>query len=175
MKNYDDHSDEEANGKHDDADYHPRWAKRPFAIHKVVSGGSEDDARYKGLCGAETSSQAGQVAARQQLFLHCTVNQEENSGDKRGDETQDVDDAGEANKNSCEDDRGGGDHQSTQSGKPARQVGPVWEEDSQEDVPHFRFHHAQDQGHSDAENPDKFTPDTPRTHHPSSGDDDDEG
>lgn len=135
IENYDDHSEQEANSKHNDAAYHPKRAVEPFGIYKVISGGSDDDTSQEGFWRAETSSQAAQVAAWKRLIMHHSVDQEANSCNQRGDETQYAADAGEADKNSCEDDGGWGDHLGAQSGQPAGQAGPVWEDGGHEDLP----------------------------------------
>lgn len=174
IKDDDDHSDHEANGKHNDAANHPSRTIGPFTEYKVISGSSEDNTSYKGFCSAETPSQAAQVAVWTFHSLHDGINQEGAGGNQRGDETQYADNAGEADKQNCKDDGGRGDHHCTQGSQSAAQVCPVREEGSQEDVPLPVLHHGQNHRHNDAEKPDELTPDTPRTHHPASEHDDDE-
>ena len=171
IENDDGHRDEEASEKQKDAADHCKRAKVPFSHHKVVNGGSDDDTGYESLWDAEASSQATQVARWKPHPLQYDVHTENYCGHQGEDQTQNVADAGSADKNNSKDDCSRDDHCGTHGGETAGQVIPVGKKRCQENLPAHGFHHNQEDWHNNAEDPDKFTPDTPRTHHPASEED----
>ena len=140
----------------------------------MVSRSTEKNTGNESLCHPEDSPQAGQVSIWRLPFSLHGINDEDHSGNHWKDEDHDVDETGEAQKASCKDDRGRGYHHSTQHGQPAAQISPVREEGSQEHLQLKELDYKQDQGHNDAENPDKLAPLSPWEHHPASEDDKDE-
>ncbi|CAG04323.1 unnamed protein product [Tetraodon nigroviridis] len=90
------------------------------------------------------------------------------------DHTQDVADAVSADKNNAKDDRGRDDHCGTHGSQSTGQVVPVGKKCCQEDMQAQGLRHSQEDWHNNAEEPDKFTPDAPRTHHPASEEDNDQ-